>query len=88
LTGVNAVALNDEARRRLGIDPRVTGLIVTEIDPKSPYAEVLATDMIVMEINRAAVPTLAAARALLQKGRNLFYVYHNGSAGFLVVIVK
>ncbi|MGD1031076.1 MAG: Do family serine endopeptidase [Opitutaceae bacterium] len=88
LTGVNAVALNDEARRRLGIDPRVTGLIVTEIDPKSPYADVLAPDMIVMEINRAAVPTLAAARALLQKGRNLFYVYHNGSAGFLVVIVK
>jgi serine protease Do/serine protease DegQ len=88
LPGVNAVAMNDDARRKLGIDPRVHGLIVTDIDAKSPYADILATGMVVMEINRTAVTSLTAARALLQKGRNLFYVYHNGAAGSLVVIVK
>jgi serine protease Do/serine protease DegQ len=88
LPGVSAVALTDDARRKLGIDPRVTGLLITDIDSGSPYADRLAADMVIMEINRTAVSNLTAARALLQKGRNLLFVYHNGVPGFLVVVVR
>ncbi len=88
LTGVSAVPLTDDARRKLGIDPRVNGLLITDVDASSPYAEVLAANTVVMEINRTAVANLAAARALLQKGRNLLFVYHNGTPGFLVVTVR
>jgi serine protease Do/serine protease DegQ len=88
LPGVSAVALTDDARRKLGIDGRVNGLLITNIDANSPYVDSLTPDMVVMEINRASVSDLASARALLQKGRNLFYVYRNGAAGFLVVTVN
>jgi serine protease Do/serine protease DegQ len=88
LPGVTAVGLTDDARRKHEIDPRVNGLLITEVDDRSPYMDRLAVNMVVMAINRVAVADLASARALLQKGRNLFYVYHNGAAGFLVVIVK
>jgi serine protease Do/serine protease DegQ len=88
LAGVSAVPLTDDARRKIGIDPRVNGLLVTDVDANSPFAEVLAANMVIMEINRTAVSNLAAARALLQKGRNLLFVYHNGTPGFLVVTVR
>ena len=41
-----------------------------------------------MAINRIAVPSLDQARALLQKGRNLLYVYNNGTPGFISVTVQ
>jgi len=66
----------------------VNGLLITDVDASSPYADVLAANMVVMEINRTAVASLAQAGKLLQKGRNLLFVYHNGTPGFLVVTVR
>ena len=88
LTGVTAVPLTDDARRKIGIDPRVNGLLITDVDASSPYADVLAANMVVMEINRTAVVSLAQAGKLLQKGRNLLFVYNNGTPGFLVLTVR
>ena len=86
--GVSAAQLTDEARRRLGIDARVSGLLVTAVDDTSPYADRLAADMVVMEINRTPVTNLAAAKSLLQAGRNLLFVYYRGAPGYLVITVK
>ena len=88
VAGVSATVLGDDARRRLGIDHRVRGLLITAVDEGSPYADRLAVDMVVMEINRAPAADLASAKALLQTGRNLLFVYYRGAPGYLVVTVK
>ena len=88
LAGVNAGRLTDEIRRKFGIDARVNGLLITDVDSASPYADHLAPAMVVMEINRTSVADLTAARALLQRGRNLLFVYYRGATGFLVLTVR
>ncbi len=59
LVGVKLAPLNDEMRKRFGIDPKVKGVVVTEIDPASPAAQkgVRAGDAIV-EVAQDAVTTL------------------------------
>ncbi len=88
VAGVSAARLTDEARRRLSIDARINGLVVTTVDENSPYADRLAPNMVIMEINRTPVADLSAAKALLQTGRNLLFVFFRGAPGYLVVTVK
>jgi serine protease Do/serine protease DegQ len=89
IAGVNISRITPELRRKLAIDPRVDGLLITDVDKDSPYADRLAPNMVVMEINRAPVLALAAAKAvLIQPGRNLFKIYYQGGAGYLVVTLK
>ncbi len=89
LPGVTVERLTDELRRKLAIDRRVNGLIITAIDKNSPYADHLAPNMVIMEINRNAVTDVAAAKTLLvQPGRNLFFIFYQGAPGFLVVTTK
>jgi serine protease Do/serine protease DegQ len=88
--GVNVVPLTNEARRRLGIvDPRISGLVITDIAEESPFRERLATDVVIIEVNRTAVPDLAAARAALKPPgeNNLLAVYYRGQIRFAVVTV-
>lgn len=87
IAGVTAIRLTDEARRRLGVDARVNGLLITDVDENSPYADRLPPNMVVMEINRVPVTDLASAKALLQQGRNLLFVYYRGSPGYLVISI-
>jgi serine protease Do/serine protease DegQ len=87
-SGVNVAPLTPEVRRRLGIaDNRVTGLVITDIADESPFRGRLAPDVVVIEINRAAVAEIAAARAVLKpKGEsNLLTVYYRGQYRFVVV---
>ena len=89
IAGVNISRITPELRRKLSIDPRVDGLLITDVDKDSPYADRLAPNMVVMEINRTPVLALAAAKAvLIQPGRNLFKIYYQGGAGYLVVTLK
>ena len=39
IIGLKIVPLTDEARRKYGIDPKVTGALVEEVDPQSPAAQ-------------------------------------------------
>ena len=82
--GVDVEPLDNAARRRLGItDDRVTsGLVVKSVADDSPVREILAPDMVIVEINRTSVGDLALAKSLLRMGRNLIIVYYRG--GFLI----
>jgi S1-C subfamily serine protease len=64
--------LDDEYRKQNDIDKRINGLVVTEVDPKSPYHDRLAVGVIILEINRQPVTTVPEARAALAKGNNLY----------------
>jgi serine protease Do/serine protease DegQ len=87
-TGVNVTPLTGEARRRLGIaDPRIGGLIITDIAEDSPFRERLAPDVIIIEVNRIPVPDLATAKSALRKnGENdLLTVFYRGQIRYAVV---
>jgi serine protease Do/serine protease DegQ len=85
-TGVNVTPLTDEARKRLGIGGRISGLIVTDVADDSPFRDDLAPNMVIMEIYRTPVPDLATARSLLkQHGRNLLTVYDQGAIRIMVI---
>jgi Do/DeqQ family serine protease len=88
IAGVDVRPINSDDRRRLRLDPRVTGLIITDITHDSPYAGVLAADAVIMEINKTAVRTVDDARELVQPGRNLLAVYYRGRATFIVIRVQ
>lgn len=86
--GVNVKPLTAEDRRRLQIDARVTGLIVTEVAEDSPYREQLPPNAVIMEIGRQPVTDLTSAKALVQPGRNLLALYYRGNVRFIVINVQ
>ena len=85
LEGVEVGKLTEEVRRRLGLDSRITGLVVTSVDDKSDYAQELPVGSVIAEINRTPVDDLAGAKAALHPGRNLLLVYSQGRAEYVVV---
>ncbi len=88
VAGVSVKPLGADDRRRLRIDPRVTGLIITEVDDDSPYRDRLAKDAVIMEVNRTPVREVDEARDLIQPGRNLLAIYYRGAARFVVITVR
>ena len=85
--GVEVKPLTAEDRRRLGIDTRVTGLLITTVEADSPFVQQLAPNMVIIEINRTSVTDLAAAKEalLLQPSRALLALYARGTVRFVVV---
>lgn len=85
---MDVTPLTPELRRRLRIqDPRITGLVITGVADDSPFRERLAANVVILEVNRSAVPDLATARAKLVPGRNLLAIYDGRGIRFVVVTV-
>jgi len=87
LPGVEVTAITDELRGNNRIDDRINGVVVTDVDVKSPYYSRLETGMVIMQIHSTDVTDVAAAKALLHPGRNLLLVYFHGSINFLTIVV-
>jgi serine protease Do/serine protease DegQ len=85
LPGVEVGKLSEDVRRHLGIEGRISGLIVTAVDEKSDYAEKLPVGTVIMEINKNPVDDLATAKALLRVGNNLILVQFRDIRRYLVV---
>jgi Do/DeqQ family serine protease len=85
LSGVEVGKLSDDVRRHLGIDARITGLVVTKIDEKGNFAQDLPVGSVIMEINRTPVDDLTSAKTLLRSGRNLLLVFSQGYPRYVVV---
>ncbi|MBC7368488.1 MAG: Do family serine endopeptidase [Undibacterium sp.] len=88
LVGVNVTKLTEEVRKRSGLEARVTGLLITDIEENSPYGDRLVAGMVVIEINRTPVSDLVAAKLALVQGRNLLLVNYRGAYRFVAVTVK
>ena len=88
LAGVNATQLTDEVRKMSGLEPRLSGLLITDIEESSPFSDRLAAGMIVIEINRTPVMNLASAKQSLVQGRNLLLVNFRGAYRFVAITVK
>jgi serine protease Do/serine protease DegQ len=89
VAGVEAAPLTPEVRRRLGLnDSRIAGLVVTRVSEDSPHRGRLAEGMVILEINRAPVPDLAAGRERIRSGRNLLAIFDGRGIRYLVITVK
>ena len=88
-SGVNIGPVSDDVRRRNGLDSRVAGVVVTEVDENSVYAARLVAGMVIVEINQRLVTDVASAkRAVILPGVNLLRVNYRGVYGFVTVTVK
>jgi Do/DeqQ family serine protease len=86
--GVDVTPLNAEARRRYGIqDPRINGLVITNVSEESPFRDRLAAGMVIMELNRVPVPDLRTARERIQPGRNLVAIFDGRAVRFVVLAI-
>jgi serine protease Do/serine protease DegQ len=88
LSGVRVEPLNPDLRKQFQIDGRVTGLLVTDINENSPYAENFRVGFVIEQINRAPATTLTEARAAIVPGRNIALVYTRVGYRFLVFYVR
>jgi serine protease Do len=89
LDGVTLEALTPEHRRTLGLCPEVQrGVVITDLSPKSAAARAgLRPGDVVLELNRAAVDSLAKFKELYAKapGEVLLLVHRRGQTLFVVV---
>jgi S1-C subfamily serine protease len=86
IPGVAVTPLSDELRRRLALNDRIEGLVITGVDRASPYFDRLVPNMVILEINRQPATDLDSARQLLLPGRNLLFIYNRGVFRYLVVV--
>ncbi|MGJ8724974.1 MAG: Do family serine endopeptidase [Roseibacillus sp.] len=84
--GVTATTLNNEHRKTYDIPREVSGLLITETAPDSPFARHLQPGQVVLEINRQSIDSLAQAKGLLiDKGNNLLYIYADGRTSYFAL---
>jgi Do/DeqQ family serine protease len=88
LPGVRVARLTAEQRRKLDLDARVDGLVITEIAEESPYQNRLAEGMVIIAIQREVVSEIDAAKRLLVPGRNLLTVYYRGSVRLIPILIQ
>jgi serine protease Do/serine protease DegQ len=62
------------------------GVIVTEVNPRSPFAQILAPGMVIIEVNDTRVSTIGELSENLRSGRvNKLWVSFRGNRGYLAL---
>ena len=88
LEGINVVPLNPELRQQHNIPEEVSGLLILEVAPGSPYAQVLPPGAVIVEINRVAINDVAGAKQALQSGRNILLINFRGAFRFVTITIE
>jgi S1-C subfamily serine protease len=89
IPGVTVKPLDEELRTQFRIDKRVEGgVVITEIDDHSPYADILVPGLVIVEINRRPVADVQAASAAIKPGLNALLVQYRGVLRYVTINVK
>lgn len=85
--GIAAQPLTPEIARQLGLRPDDTGLVIREVDPSGPAAEVgMQPGDVIVEVNRQAVRAPAdLQRALAKGGQTAMLVNRQGRTFYVTV---
>jgi serine protease Do/serine protease DegQ len=89
--GVTVTTLTPELKRRFRItDPRINGLLITEVAETSPYADRLARGLILIQVNRERITDLQSARALLRPRpeRNLLTIFDGLEFRYVSIVLR
>jgi len=87
LRGVEVQALTPQLRQELGVPGGVSGVVVSQVSPNSPAAQVLTQGDVIESINRQPVHNVAEFSRLAAeaKGRTLLRINRQGEGVFVVV---
>ncbi|MGB0415867.1 MAG: S1C family serine protease [Coraliomargarita sp.] len=86
LRGVETVLLDRQTRAENAIDVRVSGLLITDVDRESSYAEYLPVGCVITEINGEEPLSVSHAIGLLEGRRtSRLYIYFKGQHRYLTV---
>jgi serine protease Do len=89
LEGVEVEALNAQTRRQLGLDTNVTGVVVSDVDPRSAAAEAgLQPGDVIQSVNRQPVTGVSEFNRLLRQSggtRVVLLVNRRGASVFIPV---
>jgi len=89
IPGVTVKTLDEELRTQFKLDKRVeSGVVITEIDEKSPYADILVPGLVIVEINRRPVADVESATAAIKPGLNALLVQYRGVLRYVTINVK
>ena len=86
IEGVTLKYLDQEMRSRLSVPENIYGVLVSDISAKSPYAQILRPNTIIIEVNGQAVTEPVDIKKYIDKDKaNRLYVWYNGRIRYLVV---
>ncbi len=89
IPGVTVKTIDEELRTQFKLDKRVEGgVVITEIDEKSPYADILVPGLVIVEINRRPVADVESAAAAIKPGLNALLVQYRGVLRYVTINVK
>ncbi|HET8547181.1 MAG TPA: Do family serine endopeptidase [Bryobacteraceae bacterium] len=89
LEGVDVEPLNAQTRRQLGLESSVTGVVVTDVDPRSPAAEAgLQEGDVIQSVNRQPVTSVSEFNRLVRQsgGRRVILLINRRGASVFVPI--
>jgi len=75
-------------RQEYSIPATISGLVITEVEPKSPFSRHLREGIVILEVNDKKVQTLTETRSLLRKGLNKIYIFDRSYVRYLVLNVN
>jgi S1-C subfamily serine protease len=88
LEGIGLVPVTPETKSEWELDVD-SGVVVTEVDARSPHAQLLAPGMVILEVNGTPVSTIGQLSESLVSGRaNRLWVSYRGNRGFLALRVQ
>ncbi len=89
LKGITVQNITPEIRRSLQIPKNISGVIIMNIDPKSPAQNVLQKNDIITEINKRKVNNITQYKDTISKLKNvkqiMLLVYRNGSYVYITL---
>lgn len=89
IPGVTVKTIDEELRSQFKLDKRVEGgVVITEINEESPYADILVPGLVIVEINRRPVTDVASAAAAIKPGLNALLVQYRGVLRYVTINVK
>jgi len=92
LKGIHVQNLTPEQRKKMGLPVRVTGVIVSDMDEKSPAEGTLMKGDIIMQINRKNITTVKDYEATVSDIKTsqgiMILLYRNGSSLYVTLSPK
>lgn len=88
LDGVLLETLNDQMRRSLSVPSNISGVVISDVAPESPYNGIMARGMVILEINGRSVAEPVDILEKLKSGANRLYVLHQGTSYYIVIYIQ
>ena len=86
LEGVTLKSLDQEMRAKLSVPEEISGVLVADISAKSPYAQIMRPNTIIMEVNGQSVNEAKDIGNYIDKEKaNRLYIWYNGRVRYLVI---